>query len=167
VPPILITRMKPIKITIEDASLRCLDRLYEIERECFKNEAFTKQQIAQLLTHQNSISLVAKDNHEIIGFVIGMVYLREGKLTGHILTIDVYPSHRRMGIGVKLLQEIEKIFGEKKVKVCCLEVREDNIAALNLYQKLGYKKVGKLKNYYKNAHGILFEKVLMELAPST
>jgi ribosomal-protein-alanine N-acetyltransferase len=147
-------------ITIEDVSLRHLDRLYEIEMECFEREAFTKQQIAYLLTDYNSISLVAKDNGKIIGFVIGVIYIEGKNLIGHILTIDVSPSHRRKGIGIRLLQEIEKIFMEKDVKTCHLEVREDNVAALNLYQKLGYRKVGRLKHYYGNTHGIYLRKVL-------
>ena len=147
-------------ITIEDASIRHLDKLYEIEMECFEREAFTKQQIAHLLTDYNSVSLVAKVNSEIIGFIIGIIYLERNSPTGHILTIDISPIHRRKGIAQKLLQEIEKIFKEKGVKACRLEVREDNIAALRLYQKFGYKKVAKLKNYYGNAHGIYLKKDL-------
>ena len=147
-------------ITIEDASIRHLDKLYEIEMECFEREAFTKQQIAHLLTDYDSVSLVAKVNGEIIGFIIGMVYLERNSLIGHILTIDISPIHRRKGTAQKLLQEIEKIFTEKGVKACRLEVREDNIAALRLYQKFGYKKVAKLKNYYGNAHGIYLKKDL-------
>ena len=149
-------------VKIEDASIKHLDRLFEIEMECFKSEAFTKQQIAQLLTNQNCVSLIALENDKIIGFIIGMVYIEGNILTGHILTIDVSPSHRRRGIGIKLLQELEKIFKNRGVKVSRLEVREDNIAALNLYQKLGYKKVGKLHNYYGDVHGIVLKKVLVE-----
>jgi len=147
-------------ITIEGATIKHLDRLYEIEMECFEKEAFTKQQIAHLLTDYNSISLVAKEDKKIIGFIIGMIYMEGKSLTGHILTIDISPIHRRKGIGIKLLQEIEKIFKERGVKICRLEVREDNVAALNLYQKLGYKKVGELKGYYGNAHGICLRKIL-------
>jgi len=147
-------------LTIEDASLRHLDRLYEIEMECFNKEAFTKQQIASLLSDYNSVSLIAKENGEIVGFIIGMVYVERNSLTGHILTIDVSPTHRRKGTAQKLLREIEKIFKEKGVKACRLEVREENIAALGLYQKLGYKKIAKLKNYYRNAHGIYLKKDL-------
>ncbi|MEM3580813.1 MAG: ribosomal protein S18-alanine N-acetyltransferase [Candidatus Bathyarchaeia archaeon] len=149
-------------VKIEDASITHLDRLFEIEMECFKSEAFTKQQIAQLLQNQNCISLIAKENDKIIGFIIGMVYVEDNILTGHILTIDVSPSHRRKGVGIKLLQELEKIFKDKQVKVSRLEVREDNVAALSLYQKLGYKKVGKLHYYYGDAHGILLEKALVQ-----
>ncbi|MEM2249874.1 MAG: ribosomal protein S18-alanine N-acetyltransferase [Candidatus Bathyarchaeia archaeon] len=149
-------------VKIEDASIAHLDRLFEIEMECFKSEAFTKQQIAQLLQNQNCISLIAKENDKIIGFIIGMVYVEDNILIGHILTIDVSQGHRRKGVGIKLLQELEKIFKDKQVKVSRLEVREDNIAALSLYQKLGYKKVGKLRHYYGDAHGILLEKALVQ-----
>jgi ribosomal-protein-alanine acetyltransferase len=147
-------------LTLEDASTRHLDRLYEIETECFQSEAFTKQQIAQLLTDYNSVSLVAKVNGEIVGFIIGMIYFERSSLVGHILTIDVSVAHRQKRIAEKLMQEIEKIFKEKGVSTSHLEVREDNIAALNLYKKLGYKKIAKLKNYYGNAHGIYFKKDL-------
>jgi len=148
-------------ITIEDASIRHLERLYEIEMECFKKEAFTKQQIAQLLQDSNSISLVAKEDGNIIGFIIGAVSVENENIVGHILTIDVSPSHRRRGVGFKLLQEMEKIFKDRGVKICRLEAREDNVAALNLYRKLGYRKIGVLEYYYGEAHGILFEKALL------
>ena len=81
-------------------------------------------------------------------------------LVGHILTIDVSIAHRQKKIAEKLMQEIEKIFKEKGAGSCHLEVREDNVAALNLYKKLGYKKIAKLKNYYGNAHGIYLKKDL-------
>jgi len=147
-------------VTVEDASIRHLDRLYEIEMECFGEEAFTKRQIVQLLTDYNSVGLVARENDRILGFIIAMIYVDRNALSGHILTIDVSPAHRRKGIGQMLLQEIEKIFKTKGVKTSHLEVREDNVAAISLYTKLGYQKIGKLKNYYGNAHGIYLKKVL-------
>jgi len=147
-------------ITIDDASTQNLDRLYEIERECFESEAFTKQQIAHLLTDYNSISLIAKVDDKIVGFIIAMMYIEREALVGHILTIDVSPPQRRKGIGLRLLQEVERMFKEKGVKLCYLEVREDNIVALELYQKLGYEQIGRLKRYYGNANGIYLRKVL-------
>jgi ribosomal-protein-alanine N-acetyltransferase len=147
-------------IIVEDASITYLDKLYKIEVECFKKEAFTKQQIAYLLTDYSSIGLVAKEDGDIIGFVIGRIYAGKKLLVGHILTIDVSPTHRHIGIAQKLLEEIEKIFRNKGVKECHLEAREDNIAALRLYEKLGYKRIGKLENYYGNAHGIYLRKPL-------
>lgn len=145
---------------MEDASIQHLDTLYKIETMCFKNEAFTKQQILNLLTAYNCISLIAKVNGEIVGFIIGAIYTEKNLQIGHILTIDVSPNYQRKGIAQKLLQEIEKIFKEKNVKTCQLEVREDNLAALRLYEKFGYKKVAVLKGYYEDAHGIRLKKSL-------
>lgn len=147
-------------VTIEKASIEDLDRLREIEIKCFERGAFTQQQIAYLLTDSNSIGLISRVKHEIVGFVIGKIYLDKKPTTGHILTIDILPEHRRKGIGQKLLQEIERIFKEKHVKICCLEVQENNTAALKLYKKLGYMKTRRLKNYYGNAHGVRLRKVL-------
>jgi ribosomal-protein-alanine acetyltransferase len=149
-----------MKIKIEDASVRFLDKFYEIEKQCFEREAFTKQQIAYLLTDYNAIGLVARVNGEIAGFVIGRIDVVRNMPFGHILTVDTEPSHRRKGIAQKLLHEIEAIFIERGIKECRLEVREDNVAASNLYQKLGYKKVGKLEKYYGDAHGLYLKKTL-------
>jgi len=147
-------------VTVQDASVKCLERLYEIEKECFVEEAFTKKQIALLLTDYNSISLTARENGEIVGFIIGMIYPDEKAVNGHILTIDVSLSHRRRGIGQMLLQEMESIFTQKGVQACLLEVREGNVAAIGLYHKLGYEEIGRLENYYGNAHGIYLKKIL-------
>ena len=149
-----------MKIKIEDASVRFLDKFYEIEKQCFEREAFTKQQIAYLLTNYNAIGLVARVNGEIAGFIIARIDIVRNVPFGHILTVDIEPSHRRKGIAQKLLHEIEVIFKERGIKECRLEVREDNVAASNLYQKLGYKKVGKLEKYYGNAHGLYLKKTL-------
>ena len=149
-----------MEIKIEDVSIRLLDKLYEIEKQCFKQEAFTKQQLAYLLTDYNSIGLVTRVNGEIAGFAIARVDIERNASFGHILTVDIAPAYRRKGIAQKLLHEVETIFREKGIKECRLEVREDNVAALNLYQKLGYKKVGKLEKYYGEAHGLYLQKIL-------
>ena len=152
--------MIDMAIKIEDTSIRLLDKLYEIEKQCFEQEAFTKQQLAYLLTDYNAIGLAARVNGEIAGFAIARVDIRRNMSFGHILTVDIAPAYRRKGIAQKLLHEVETIFREKGIKECRLEVREDNVAALNLYQKLGYKKVGKLAKYYGNAHGLYLKKTL-------
>ena len=147
-------------VTIEDLSIRDLDRLHEIEKQCFKDEAFTKEQIVQLLKEYNSIGLVARADGRIVGFVLGMIHVDRKAMHGHILTIDISPTYRRRRVGQRLLQEMENIFKQKGVKTSHLEVREDNAAAISLYIALGYKEIGKLENYYGNTHGIYFEKVL-------
>jgi ribosomal-protein-alanine N-acetyltransferase len=152
--------MAQMTVSIETASIHHLDELYEIEKECFSKEAFTKRQIAHLLTDYNSLSLVAKENSKIVGFIIGAVHVEGSSSIAHILTIDVSPQNRRRGIGLKLLQEIERIFKEKNVETCFLEVREDNVQALSLYEGIGYNGIGRLKNYYGDTHGLQLRKDL-------
>jgi len=147
-------------ITIEDASTKDLDQLYEIETACFRREAFTKKQIAQLLMDYNSISLLARYSGKAVGFIIGRISVEEEGLAGHILTLDVLPAQRGRGIGRRLLHEVESIFAQKNISESYLEAREDNVAALRLYERMGYEKIGKLKNYYGDAHGVYLKKVL-------
>jgi len=147
-------------IEIETATIRNLDRLYDIEKQSFQKEAFTKQEIAYLLTDYNAIGLAARIEGEIVGFAIGRIDVARGTPYGHILTIEALPSQRRKGIAEKLLKNLEVLFKEKGAKESRLEVREDNIAAISLYQKLGYKRVGKLERYYGDAHGLYLKKTL-------
>ena len=42
-----------MEIKIETAAIKLLDKLYEIEKQSFQKEAFSKQQIAYLLTSSN------------------------------------------------------------------------------------------------------------------
>jgi ribosomal-protein-alanine N-acetyltransferase len=81
---------------------------------------------------------------------------------GHIVTIDVLPNYRRKGVGIALLRSVEREFKKVGVKVSYLEVREDNLAAMELYRKAGYVEVRRLENYYsRGGHGIMLEKTLL------
>ena len=149
-----------MELKIETASIKLLDKLYEIEEQCFDQEAFTKRQIAYLLTDYNTIALAAKTNSDIAGFIIAQVEIENNTLFGHIVTINVASTCRRKGIASKMLQEIEIILKQKGLTECHLEVREDNSAALKLYQKNGYQKIGRLEKYYGKAHGLYLKKFL-------
>jgi len=147
-----------MEIKIETASLRVLDKLYEIEAQCFDQEAFTKRQIAYLLADYNTIGLVAKVNGDIAGFIISQVEIEDDTTYGHIITVNVAPAYRRKGIASKMLEETEAILKEKGITECRLEVREDNLAALRLYQNSGYQKIGRLEKYYFNKRGLYLKK---------
>lgn len=149
-----------MELKIETASIKLLEKLNEIEEQCFDQEAFTKQQIAFLLTDYNTIALVAKVNNDISGFIITQVEIEKNTLFGHIITINVASKFRRKGIASKMLQEIEIILKQKGIRECHLEVREDNSAALKLYQNRGYQKISRLEKYYGKAHGLYLKKIL-------
>lgn len=150
-----------MSITVEPATLDDLEKLHRIERECFTIEAFTKEQMTRLLESPHTTSLVAWINGAVVGFIIGSIENLNETRVGHVYTLDVAVEHRRKGVGLRLLQELEGIFAKKGVKICCLEVRFNNVAARELYRKQGYTEVAPLKNYYyKGVHGIRLEKKL-------
>jgi len=66
----------------------------------------------------------------------------------HLLNITVSPKLRRLGIGAKMMHEIEGVAAQQKMSRIILEVRPSNINALQLYQALGYEQIGLRKNYY-------------------
>jgi len=149
-----------LSITIQRATIKDLETLYKIERECFTIEAFSKQHIAYLLENPNAVSLVAQINSEIAGFIVGLTHRLDKMITGHVYTLDVAVKHRRKGVGLKLLDELERIFVKRGVKICYLEARVDNMAARELYRKHGYVEVEKLKKYYRGIHGVRLKKKL-------
>jgi ribosomal-protein-alanine acetyltransferase len=149
-----------MEIKIETATIKLLDTLYTIEEQCFNEEAFSKRQIAYLLTDYNTIALAAKNNAEIAGFVIAQIDLEDNTEFGHIITLNISPNYRRKRVATKLLQEIQSILKQRGISECRLEVREDNHPAIKLYQTLGYQTVGKLERYYGKKHGFYLKKAL-------
>jgi ribosomal-protein-alanine acetyltransferase len=149
-----------MEVKIETATIKLLDQLYQIEEDCFDQEAFSKRQIAYLLTDYNAIALVAKAGSSIAGFIIAQVEIEENTEFGHIVTINVAPKCRRQKVATKMLHEMENLLKQRSISQCRLEVREDNHAAIKLYQSLDYQTVGKLENYYGKKHGLNFKKML-------
>lgn len=138
-----------------------METLCGIEEECFTRGTFSKQQIAFFLRSSSAVSLKAQVGGETVGFILGLIE-QSGKLfVGHIYTIDVVPRYRRIGVGIRLLEEIEQGFIRKDAEACVLEVRISNLAARKLYRKQGYTELEKLDSYYaKGIHGIRLEKKL-------
>jgi len=147
-----------MELKIETATIKQLDELFKIEEDCFDQEAFTKQQIAYLLSDFNTIALIAKSTNDIAGFVIAQIEVEENTEYGHIVTINVAPSFRRKGVATKLLQEIVSFLKQRSITQIRLEVREDNNPALKLYNKLDYKIQGRLDRYYGKKNGIYLKK---------
>ena len=152
--------MALMSIIVKKTDIGDLEILYKIEKECFTLEAFSKKQITSLLQAPNSISLLAEINGKIVGFIIALIYGgRNGKI-GHVFTLDVALNARKKGVGLKLLDSLEQILREKGVNVCYLEAKVNNVAARELYRKLGYVEIRFLKGFYRGGNGIRLKKSL-------
>ena len=88
-------------------------------------------------------------NRPLDGYLIARKTLDEYE----VLTLATDINKRRRGIGTLLLKKLINLAKKDKVLRIILEVSESNIAAVSMYEKLGFKKVSKRKNYYNNSEG--------------
>lgn len=75
------------------------------------------------------------------GKIVGMVAVRViDEKTAKVKALRVHPLYRRKGIAKKLMTILEKFCQGKKIKTIILGVDKDSVAAIGLYQSLGYQK---------------------------
>ena len=70
-----------------------------------------------------------------------------------ILALATNIKNLRKGIASKLLKRLIEKAKKEEINKVFLEVSENNIAAVKLYLKLGFCKLGFRKNYYKTSQG--------------
>ncbi len=129
------------------AELRDIRRMVELEEKCF-DEAYPAELLAYFITDDRFISLVAEESQVVVGMAVAELEEKEAKRVGHIWTVEVLPPYRRKGIATRLLREVEERLRRRGAVECYLEVRTDNEAAIRLYEKLGYERVGVMRDYY-------------------
>jgi ribosomal protein S18 acetylase RimI-like enzyme len=65
------------------------------------------------------------------------------------MTLGVLAVHRRLGIGAEILSTIIEYAKEMDMKCIGLHVHVENRAALNFYDRVGFRILGTVDNYYK------------------
>ncbi|HEY4342729.1 MAG TPA: GNAT family N-acetyltransferase [Parvibaculum sp.] len=80
----------------------------------------------------------------LLGFVIARIAADEAE----ILTVAVDISHRGQGLGRKLMEAAAAFALASGAAALFLEVADDNVAALALYERLGFVTVGMRPDYY-------------------
>ena len=81
--------------------------------------------------------------------VLGFAIARCATAEWEIENVVVVPEKRRRGVGIKIIRELllqAQIAGATSV---LLEVRESNMAARRLYEKLGFSQQGRRSSYYR------------------
>ena len=72
------------------------------------------------------------------------------KLRGYIAMLAVLPEHRRLGLGRKLVARTIDLMKEKGADEVILETEITNVAALRLYESMGFLRDKRLQSYYLN-----------------
>lgn len=92
-------------------------------------------------------TVVAEADQQLHGFVVYSVAVGES----HILNLCVDPDHRHCGIAETLMHQAMANAVVCGAQTMFLEVRESNLAAIALYEKLQFSETGRRENYYNVA----------------
>lgn len=123
--------MKIAHVTSE----HCAD-ISAIERESFL-EARSYDMINRAIQSDNAEILVALEDGTVVGYV-----WREYQ---EIISVAIAPEYRGRGIARMLF---DQLLSGGEVGEIYLEVRQSNVSARVLYDKLGFEEVGVRKKYY-------------------
>lgn len=130
-------------IKIVKAEERHLPEMLEMEKENF-SVPWSEKSFRFELSSSNVVFLVAELDGKAVGFCVLHHFCDDGE----IFNLAVHKELRRKNLGNALLNTVIEIGKKKGVKHFYLEVRESNIAAINLYSNNGFEEVGRRKDYY-------------------
>ncbi len=80
--------------------------------------------------------------------ICGYAILSVAAGESHLLNICIDPAHHGKGLGRELLDHIIEVARSQGAEMMFLEVRPTNIAAIRLYESVGFSEVGVRRNYY-------------------
>lgn len=122
-----------------------IKEIKNIEEVMFLLEEF-KQNVGNTLNPYLKVKGYYIDNN-----IVGVIVYEDIYNRFEVDYIVVDSKYRRQGIGKKLLENLINLNPDN----ITLEVREDNIEAINLYKKMGFEIVSKREKYYGNIDGLL------------
>lgn len=88
--------------------------------------------------------------------ILGYLEIRLVDGVVDIMNLYVNEENRKQGIATKLM---EYMFENERYNRIMLEVNENNLQALKLYNKLGFKEISLRDRYYGDDSAIIMEKV--------
>ncbi|MBR3894771.1 MAG: ribosomal protein S18-alanine N-acetyltransferase [Clostridia bacterium] len=130
--------------TVIRLSREHLAQVSALERLCF-SEPWSENAL-ELLLGDAAIGFVCVAGSHVVAYG-GMLWAPD---EGQITNVAVHPNARRRGCARAILSALTEAARARGALQISLEVRESNAAAIALYERDGYKTVGKRKNFYRN-----------------
>ena len=141
--------LSPATLHVEPARASDADTVARLHAAGFYR-GWTREEFAAYITGEGTPVYVACDSkRNIAGFAM-LRYLGEEV---ELITIAVDKKWRNKGVGLMLMRALFEALLRSPAKRMLLEVATDNPAALRLYGKVGFVKVGERKGYYPRPDG--------------
>lgn len=106
--------------------------------------SWRERRVVRQISRSDACVIVARDRAAIRGFAIMRLLDRYARLD--LFAVD--PSHRRLGIGTRLVHWLEESVRTAGVGFVHLEVRERNGGGRAFYRALGYQELVSVPGYY-------------------
>ena len=135
---------KMAEIIIKQMTPEDVEKVYQVEEACF-SVPWSMENFQNIFRFGENYYLTAWDGEEIVGFIGLMAVMGEGDITN----VAVLPTHRKQGIGDRLVASMIALAKEKEISKIMLEVRASNEAAIHLYEKYGFEFLCVRKEYYQ------------------
>ncbi len=117
----------------------------ELEKLCF-SDPWSVDSVSSELNNPLSLWVVAVDGDTVVGYVGSQSVMGWADM----MNLAVAPAYRQQGIAQMLVQELICRLKKNQVTQLTLEVRDTNLPAIQLYEKLGFTQVGCRPGYYHN-----------------
>lgn len=144
-------------ITIRNANRTDIDIIYSIECKAYKSIHFPYFFFIQALDFTPDLFLVIENNGKVVGFILCAINLFEKECW--ILDIAFDIENQSQGLGTKILQYSINKIKELAIKNILLHVKPQNVIAIGLYSKLGFKVKETRSNYFGEGE----DRYIMEL----
>lgn len=136
-------------MNIKKVTSKDLKKIKEIESMVFGKNAFSEKLIKKLIKENLFFLKLEKSSikKHLIGFIIVIMDQND---CANIINVLINPKYQNKGYGSFLLnQTILKIKEFEKVKKIILNVNINNSSAIKLYEKIGFRIIQKINNYYQ------------------
>ena len=137
-------------IVIRDYRSADLEAIFRLDQICFAAEfRFDRESMQSFAETRQAVALVAETGvGELAGFVIVHIERASAARFGYVVTLDVAPSFRRMGVAGALMDEASRRIGVAGANWIELHVHVGNAAAIRFYESRGYVRVGVQRGFY-------------------
>jgi len=150
--------------SIRAATLSDVDRLMALETDSFGSDRLSPRSFRHFVRSATAACRVIRQGVEVLGYYL--LIFREGAGVARLYSIAVDARHRGRGLAAALLADAERVARRRGRTRVTLEVREDNSAAIRLYERLGYRLKGRAADYYADGAGARrYEKRLDRTGP--
>ena len=116
-----------------------------LEKECF-SDPWSQRSVASELENPLALWLVWEEDGKVLGYVGSQTVLDETDM----MNVAVSAQARRRGIAQALVEALVIQLKQRGSRCLTLEVRASNAPAICLYEKLGFRQVGRRPNYYSH-----------------